>query len=712
MTDQRHPTPPHDTALIQAGATRLEPSDPARIGPYVPLGRLGSGGMGRVYLGRPADGGPGLAAVKVIRPEYAEDPEFRRRFEREAAVHGRVRTPHAPQLLGTGFEDTVLWMATQYVPGVNLADAVREGGALTPAGVWRLVAELGQALAALAAAGVVHRDLKPSNVLLSTQGVHVIDFGISQAVDSSAITGTGSRVGTPAFMSPEYLREGRCDGASDVFSLAGTLIYAATGHAPFGDGTGVDVMHRVAFEEPKADVMTELSAADPELATLLTSCLAKDPTGRPTPQQLITAATTARAADPLPTWQEPLSYRLLSRQNACTQLQQAPAPGTIRLRAPGAAGADPFGATGATGVTQAPGITGPAGTAETARTADSASPAEAATAGTAQATGAPGIPGAPGAPETPGGAHAAGAVGSAGAVGPAEAATAGPSPIPGFGPATPPGQYGSWATSPAQPGTPSTPPGQYGAPSAPPGQYATPATPPGQFTPAHGPPGIPSAPIAPRTRKKPYLALVAGVAVAVVAAGAFFLTRPSDDRPASASPTLSTTASSDAEPASAPPSSSPSTSPSASKSATTGDGTTEPTDATSGGAAGADAGTGGRTPSATATHGGGTGGDTAPAPTPTATVTKTATAPTEPAWISDCTYYSGTELTTYGDKNQRVVQVQCMLTKRGYSVGSAGVDGQFGKDTLTAVKSFQSAKGLEVDGDVGPNTWAALRSST
>ncbi|MFD3835016.1 protein kinase [Streptomyces sp. NPDC058642] len=600
MTDQRHPTPPYRAALIQAGADPLQPADPARIGPYVPLGRLGSGGMGRVYLARPADDTAGLAAVKVIRPEYAEDPEFRRRFEREAAVHRRVDTPHAPRLLGTGFEHDLLWMATQYVPGINLADAVRHGGRLEPTGVWRLVAELGQALSALAAAGVVHRDLKPSNVLLSTRGVHVIDFGISQAVDSSAITGTGSRVGTPAFMSPEYLREGRCDGASDVFSLAGTLIYAATGHAPFGDGTGVDVMHRVAFEEPKAEVMSALGPVDGPLATLLTGCLAKDPAGRPTPRQLIAAAATALKGE-APDWQEPLAGRLLDRQEGCDLLEDASAEQTVHLRAPAT-------------------------------------------------------------PATP-------------------AAT--PDPGPGFGPATPPGAYGA------------TPPGAYG-----------PATPPGQYAPSAGE--------VRRSRKKPALALAAGLAVVAVVAGAFFLTRPSQDETASDAPTTSTSTgpASDADAVSALPGTSASPSPSTAeeKKQQANDEEekhTEPDGGTSG--SGDDiAGT----PSATATHGGTGGTSGGAAPTPTATVTETATTPTDPAWISDCTYYSGTELTKHGDKGQRVVQVQCMLTQRGYSVGDAGVDGRFGNATLSAVKQFQGAKGLEADGKVGPQTWAALRSAT
>ena len=126
-------------ALRQTGALPLRLGDPRRVGPYAPVALLGSGGMGRVYLARPADDSPGLVAVKVIRPEYAEDPRFRRRFEREAAVHARLSTPHAPRLCGTGFEDELLWMATEYLPGFDLAEAVREDGTLETGAVWRLV---------------------------------------------------------------------------------------------------------------------------------------------------------------------------------------------------------------------------------------------------------------------------------------------------------------------------------------------------------------------------------------------------------------------------------------------------------------------------------------------------------------------------------------------------------------------------------------------
>ncbi|WLW52766.1 protein kinase domain-containing protein [Streptomyces sp. YU58] len=645
MTDQWRPTPPAYTpaaggaALRQTGATPLQPADPARIGPYLALGRLGSGGMGRVFLARPADDRPGLAAVKVIRPEYAEDPQFRRRFEREAAVHGRVRTPHTPELLGSGFEGELLWMATQYLPGLNLADAVKECGPLEPAGVWRLVGELGQALSALAAAGVVHRDLKPSNVVLSRQGAHVIDFGISQAADSSAITGTGSRVGTPAFMSPEYLREGRCDTASDVFSLASSIVYAATGHAPFGDGTGVDVMHRVAFEEPRPEVMEDLAAVHPALAALLSSCLAKDPAGRPTPQQLTDAATAA-GHGPAPAWHEPLAARLHDRHQGAALLENASAQQTEHFRA------------------------------SQERT------------GTGAGTGT--------------------AAGSGSGFAPAQGAG------PVFGPAVPPGAYAGGST-PAGPygGTP-TPPGQYGGMPTPAGPYA-PLTSPTPLTPLPADEGRGRG-----SRRKAYLAVAAGVAVVAVIAGAFLLTRPSPADTASGAPTASAHDTPDGAAASVLPTASPSKA-AEDKKEKKGTGAKETGEEKAGddespGADGGSSGAGGErvTPDPGPTATTGNGGGSAPSPAPT----KTATKPATPPWISQCTYYSGTELTTRGDKGQRVVQVQCMLTQRGYSVGGSGVDGQFGADTVSAVKLFQSDKGLEVDGDVGAKTWAALRSST
>ncbi|SFN24302.1 Serine/threonine protein kinase [Streptomyces sp. cf124] len=699
MSDQRPGPPPHapasgDLALEPTGATPLRPSDPARLGPYVPLGLLGSGGMGRVYLARPADDAPGLAAVKVIRPEYAEDTEFRRRFQREAGVHDRIRTPYAPRLLGTGFEPEdehgreLLWMATEYLPGLNLTDAVRDCGTLPPAAVWRLVGELGRALSALAAAGVVHRDLKPSNVLLSADGVHVIDFGISQAVDSSAITITGSRVGTPAYMSPEYLRDGRCDAASDVFSLAGTLVYAATGHAPFGDGTGVDVMHRVAFEEPKPALMSELASADPALAALLTACLAKNPADRPTPAHL-----TEAAADTGRPWPDPLNSRLLARRRSCASLAHATARETAHFRVPTRRD-KPSTPPPAEGAADAPGaVEAPA----------------------------PRLPG--GHSGTPGGQY--GGMTPAGTYGgPTPAGTYGPPtpPATAYGTPTPAGAYGA-STPPVAYGVPASA-GTYGPPTsasaygAPPsgegggGEYGPHAPAPGQYG---APPtwgggqGPTVTSVAPRRRKGAYFAVVAALAMCAVAVGAYFVTRAPVEDASSAAPTAGTTTAPDGKAAAPLPGSSDSPSPSAEKDKEKKDGASptpgpsrETPDATPGDTAGP-------TPGAEGSSGG--DGDAA-APTPAPAATKTATKPATPAWISQCTYYSGTELTDRGDEGQRVVQVQCMLQKRGYSVGGSGVDGKFGKDTESAVEQFQAAKRLEVDGQVGPDTWAALRGTT
>jgi hypothetical protein len=582
--------PPHSAtqeaaALRGTGAAPLRPGDPRRVGPYVPVALLGSGGMGRVYLARLADDEPGLFAVKVIRPEYAEDPRFRRRFEREALVHSRVRTPHTPRLCGTGFQDELLWMATEYLPTLDLAESVREDGALAPAAVWRLVAELGRALADLSATGIVHRDLKPSNVLLSVRGAHLIDFGISKAVDASAITGTGARVGTPAYMSPEYLRTGECDTASDVFSLAGTLAYAATGRAPFGDGTGVDVMHRVAFEEPNAEVMGGVAAADPALAALLTSCLAKEPELRPTPGALIEAA---GAHAETSEWPEPLAGRVLARQRAYEVLHRLPVDRLAHLRTDGAR---------------------------------------------------------PAAPSPPGGE---------------------PAPRPA-------------SEAPAEP-----------SPEAPREGRSRPAG------------------VLARARRKPALAVAAGITVCAAAAGVFVVTR--QDAPATAAtPEVSATTElgTVSEGGSGVPL--PGRSGDASRPKTSGDG---------GNVVGGDGGSSpvrssapsfadGTSPAAETPRTGTTAGSD---PTPSAS--STPSEPTTPAWITDCHHYNGNGRTSRGDEGERVLQVQCILTKRGYGVGGGGVDGVFGAATESAVRSFQSDKGLTADGVVGRGTWVALRGTT
>ncbi|MGW0948669.1 protein kinase domain-containing protein [Streptomyces sp. NPDC002623] len=268
----------------------LRPNDPTQVGPYLLLSVLGSGGMGRVYLGRDTTGGSGRAAVKVVRPEYAEDPVFRRRFEREISALGRVQGAHTARLLGSGSDEGLVWVATEYIAGPTLAEAVDARGPLDAEGAWRLVADLGRAVEAVWRQGIVHRDLKPSNVILGADGARVIDFGVVQATDSTSITATGQNVGTPAFMSPEQVRGKEVTAASDVFSLACTLAYAVAGTPPFGQGSGVDVLHRVAFDPPHEDVLEKVAAVDEDLAAFVRACLDKDPEQRPAPDVVFRTA--------------------------------------------------------------------------------------------------------------------------------------------------------------------------------------------------------------------------------------------------------------------------------------------------------------------------------------------------------------------------------------------------------------------------------------
>lgn len=259
----------------------LRRNDPRQAGPYRLESLLGSGGMGRVYLGRDVTGGTGPAAVKVIRPEYAEDPLFRKRFEREVGALDSIQGAHIVRLLGSGCDEDLVWVATEYIPGPTLSDVVNARGPIDPAAAWRLLADVGRAIEAIWQAGHVHRDLKPSNVILGADGARVIDFGVVQAPDGTTITATGQNVGTPAYMSPEQARGREVTAASDVFSLASTLTYAVTGHAPFGEGTGVDVLFGVAFEPPREEILDQVAAVDAELAAFIRTCLDKDPERRP-----------------------------------------------------------------------------------------------------------------------------------------------------------------------------------------------------------------------------------------------------------------------------------------------------------------------------------------------------------------------------------------------------------------------------------------------
>ncbi|WP_161791217.1 serine/threonine-protein kinase, partial [Streptacidiphilus jiangxiensis] len=327
MTQQDGFTDPRmfsSVGLDRLGAKPLRATDPRRVGPYAVVAVLGGGGMGRIYLGRNLDDVTSApAAVKVIRPEYAEDEGFRRRFERESAALARVRGEQAAVLLGSGYDGDLLWMATEYIPGPTLSEAVAASGPLGAAGAWRLALDLAQAVTAMERVGVVHRDIKPSNVILGPAGCRVIDFGISQAADTSAITTTGQQVGTPAYMSPEQVRGQTVASSSDVFALGSVLAFAVTGNGPFGDGTSVDVLHRVAFEEPKEEVLARVEQADPQLAELVRTCLDKDPQARPTASEVAERAALRQVAAP---WPPELSATVMSRVEVVQAVQALPLP--------------------------------------------------------------------------------------------------------------------------------------------------------------------------------------------------------------------------------------------------------------------------------------------------------------------------------------------------------------------------------------------------
>ncbi|WP_228001019.1 serine/threonine-protein kinase [Nocardia australiensis] len=259
----------------------LEMDDPAWIGDYRLLGLLGSGGMGRVYLGRSAGGR--TVAVKVIRPDLIGDTQFRERFRREVTAARRVGGQFTAAVLDADVDADPPWLATGYVAGFSLTEAVDQFGPFTENALLVLAHGLAEALIAVHGVGVVHRDLKPSNVLLAIDGPKVIDFGIARAIEDSALTTTGSVIGSPSFMCPEQVLASPVGPAADVFALGGVLVFAATGHGPFGVGDTVQMLFRVVYEEPQLDGVPQ------RLRPLIAACLAKDAAARPTPDQLLAA---------------------------------------------------------------------------------------------------------------------------------------------------------------------------------------------------------------------------------------------------------------------------------------------------------------------------------------------------------------------------------------------------------------------------------------
>ncbi|WP_309140452.1 protein kinase [Streptomyces sp. PKU-EA00015] len=269
-----------------SGAKPLEPSDPRRIGSFALLGVLGSGGMGRVYLGTAAGR---YAAVKQVLPALAEDHDFLRHFGHELDNLARLPAGVSARLLASDRVVQPPWFATEYIPGITLSEALRlHGGPLPVDSLWRLLRDAADGLRAVHAADMVHRDLKPSNVMLTLDGLTLIDFGVARAADQSRLTRTGMVIGTPAYMAPEQaVADRRLSPAADVFALGSLLLYAANGRPPFGDGSGPDLLYRIVHTD--AD-LGRLPDTDPELSAVVESCLAKDPSQRPTAAELFDRA--------------------------------------------------------------------------------------------------------------------------------------------------------------------------------------------------------------------------------------------------------------------------------------------------------------------------------------------------------------------------------------------------------------------------------------
>ncbi|MFI6692522.1 protein kinase [Streptomyces sp. NPDC050433] len=257
---------------------RLRREDPRVVGSFRIHRRLGQGGMGVVYLGSDRRGQ--RVALKVIRPDLAEDQEFRSRFAREVSAARRIRGGCTARLVAADLDADRPWFATQYVPGPSLHDKVAEDGPLTAAEVASVGAALSEGLLAVHEAGVVHRDLKPSNILLSPKGPRIIDFGIAWATGASTLTHVGTAVGSPGFLAPEQVRGAVVTPSTDVFALGATLAYAATADSPFGHGSSEVMLYRVVHEE------AQLYGVPDALAPLVRACLAKDPEERPSTLQL------------------------------------------------------------------------------------------------------------------------------------------------------------------------------------------------------------------------------------------------------------------------------------------------------------------------------------------------------------------------------------------------------------------------------------------
>jgi serine/threonine protein kinase len=264
--------------------TPLRPDDPTRIGHYRLTARLGSGGMGVVYLGVAWDGSP--VAVKVLRPELAGDQEFRRRFGREVAALVRVKGVCTVRVIEADSQSATPFVVTEYAQGPSLSEHIDKHGSVGPDLLYGLATGLAEALTVIHAAGIMHRDLKPSNIILTDAGPKVIDFGIARRQDTTAMTKTGMMIGSMGFMAPEQI-SGKPGPEADIFAWGVTVAYAATGRSPFGAGNTHSILYRIMYGDP------DIAAVPDSLRPLVEAALTKDPQNRPTARQLLDRLTSA-----------------------------------------------------------------------------------------------------------------------------------------------------------------------------------------------------------------------------------------------------------------------------------------------------------------------------------------------------------------------------------------------------------------------------------
>jgi outer membrane protein assembly factor BamB len=322
----------------------LVPGDPARLGGYRLLGRLGEGGMGVVHLGRSVGGR--LVAVKVIRQRFAEDAEYRARFRREITAAASVTGAFTAAVLDAAPDEDPPWIATAYLPGRTLRTAISDHGPLPPESVRALGAGLAEGLAEIHRAGVLHRDLKPGNVMLTAHGPRLIDFGIAQVTDATAITEAGTLLGTAGYIPPERSGGAPTGPAGDVFALGAVLVFAATGRHPFGT-------HKAAWaalQRAQRGLADVGDIPDPARRELLRACLRPDPAARPTTADLITHF---GAGGPGNAWLPPPIAEAVDRSS------REPVGAAVEpVAAQGDPTADPTGGPAPDGVTEVPVVPG------------------------------------------------------------------------------------------------------------------------------------------------------------------------------------------------------------------------------------------------------------------------------------------------------------------------------------------------------------------